>query len=782
MDADQFLGVIFEDCQGVVVTCDPNDMRGHRWVPGKTLSATTYFCISTVRETNGRDNILRRKTQDLVLTYCMVLDDVGTKVSRETLLALLPPTWKMRTSMPDGVSNEQWGFAFKDPIAPDKAKEIIEALARAGLTDAGAKRADRVMRLPGSLNEKYDPPFVAELLEMHPERFYSWSELVVRLKLELEGVPPMPTGPEPLPEGKVDPLVSLIYDAGIVRGDPARGWIPIHCPWEGEHTPGDGQAHGCDYHPGWPHGQFNCQHAHDNDPPNTADFVEWLMNRSMTKLVTPEASTGLMSQAAFKALQGQLATRGMIGHDDPERPPTPREEAASDFFRDTIHVGIESKWWSQAACCLLDDKALNVRWYPILLHHGLLDGLTPAGRPTIIPPSKLATTHPRTQRVARIIHRLGQPLIVEDCLNIAPPIPLRAIGEGAPEPWLDLVSFVCSDVAEVTEYFLDWMAFTVTAWDEKPGWHVLLKGEHGTGKNLALRPVSNHLMNGHWDKISAADIDQPFNPFLNKRLVQVDELQFNTKGTISTHDIYNKIKSWTARGSELIVINDKNMKRYSALDRSCWAITSNAAVPLPLERGDRRFLVIETPRLPWPEEDYQAVVDWLDQGGDAVATAWLHRRWDAMPEARRKVLRGRAPDTEAKQALMIGSAEGIEGAVRLAIEGHADKPWPNLMQVSDVMYELAENPRFTLLTSAMKRNVNAQRIALALRAGGAVRLFGGDPVKGTDRRSMRLWCLRPSMAQMYEALGYGQKLIDRYRQEQSSTKTWADVEEREQGE
>ena len=214
--------------------------------------------------------------------------------------------------------------------------------------------------------------------------------------------------------------------------------------------------------------------------------------------------------------------------------------------------------------------------------------------------------------------------------------------------------------------------------------------------------------------------------------MQVDELQFHTRGTISTHDIYNKLKAWTARGTELVVINDKYVKRYTALDRSCWAITSNAAVPLPLEEGDRRFMVIETPRVPWPTEDYEEVVDWLDNGGDAIAVAWLHRRWDSMSEARRKVLRGRAPDTLAKQALIAGSADGIEGAIRLVLGGNAGVRWPNLMKASDVLFELRTNSEFDLITDSMRKHVEcaAHRARHARGRCGAVVRWYSDTREG----------------------------------------------------
>ena len=166
--------------------------------------------------------------------------------------------------MPGGVSNEQWWYVFKDGVEPARAAALIEALAQAGLTDAGAKRADRIMRIPGSLNEKYSPPFATEVLEVHEERLYTFSKVCVGLGVTPTDTPAMPSGPQALPDGMVDPIDQWNYDHDRVTGPVnARGWYQITCPLEHEHT-GDA-THGCDYKPGMP-GVFKCQHEHRRPP------------------------------------------------------------------------------------------------------------------------------------------------------------------------------------------------------------------------------------------------------------------------------------------------------------------------------------------------------------------------------------------------------------------------------------------------------------------------------------------------------------------------------------
>ena len=212
-----------------------------------------------------------------------------------------------------------------------------------------------------------------------------------------------------------------------------------------------------------------------------------------------------LSEVAYNALQEQIAASGIFP------PPQPAFDLRAAILADLVHVGIENAYWTIEGKCLLKHKAVDDRLI-------LVDAAQRPAQPYERDDEPLAPMAPTTwlkgqidtQRVSRITHRLGKPLIVDDCLNIAPALPERAVGEGAPEPWFDLVSFVCNDVEVDIELVLDWMAFVVTAWDEKPGWHLLFKGEHGTGKNLALRPIVNHLMPDHWDKISATDIDGQF--------------------------------------------------------------------------------------------------------------------------------------------------------------------------------------------------------------------------------------------------------------------------------
>jgi putative DNA primase/helicase len=168
---------------------------------------------------------------------------------------------------------------------------------------------------------------------------------------------------------------------------------------------------------------------------------------------------------------------------------------------------------------------------------------------------------------------------------------------------------------ERRDALLDWMALVVSDFTEKPGFHIMLKGKQGTGKNMLMRPLVNYLQPDHQATINSSLIESGFTKFLTQRLVSVDELKMTTRGSNTPHDNYTRVKGWTARDADLIQVNDKNTKHYQAADRSAWVITSNEAVPLPLEEDDRRFMVIETPAVPWAKKRDKAIAKWLEAGG-----------------------------------------------------------------------------------------------------------------------------------------------------------------------
>lgn len=297
MKLDDFLSRIFgkvnPSTQGVVVTAAKGDgFESRRWRPGRDQPYDDlYFCVSTVRDI-PRASVLSRKTEALVLSWIAILDDVGTKVDPD--LIKLPPTYKLRTSN----GNQQWGFKLSYPIEPGQYAALMEAIAEAGLTDAGAIRADRIMRVPGSINHKYETPFTAELIEADWDLTYSWTELAIGLGVVVGEPKAAGTRPPPLAPGQVDPLYDWLLESGrVFEGPNARGWYAISCPWRDTHS---GEIdHGTDYAPGNP-GGFKCLHGHCAEK-TTADLRAYAVSQGAQGLDVQIQPAQLQALAAALA-------------------------------------------------------------------------------------------------------------------------------------------------------------------------------------------------------------------------------------------------------------------------------------------------------------------------------------------------------------------------------------------------------------------------------------------------------------------------------------------------
>jgi hypothetical protein len=149
-----------------------------------TAEKPTHACISTLGDDPPKcarysPDALSRSHDNLVKTYAIVLDDIGTaensKVAPERIK--LRPSWRLEISP----LNCQWGYLLeKGGIQPDVADALIKALIKAGLSDKGAGGANRLMRLPGSVVNG----FAARLHEWNPELRYSRTDIAVGLGVE----------------------------------------------------------------------------------------------------------------------------------------------------------------------------------------------------------------------------------------------------------------------------------------------------------------------------------------------------------------------------------------------------------------------------------------------------------------------------------------------------------------------------------------------------------------------------------------------------------------------
>mgnify|MGYP001818918483 FL=1 len=152
--------------------------RMARYQPGPDA---WYFCVSTVAPPNPDDGYMPRSRDCLRHAYCVVLDDIGTKVEPPPV----EPSWVIETSE----GNFQYGYLIdpmdmRDPAAQALYEGAVRALGLAGYGDKGAGGSYRVMRVPGSLHKT---GFVATVRTWEPDRSWALPDLMAEM-----GVEPVP--------------------------------------------------------------------------------------------------------------------------------------------------------------------------------------------------------------------------------------------------------------------------------------------------------------------------------------------------------------------------------------------------------------------------------------------------------------------------------------------------------------------------------------------------------------------------------------------------------------
>ena len=195
-----------------------------------------YVCASTVKSQNP----LRRRRQDCLAAWCVLLDDIGTKAEAPDV----PLSALLQTSVVKGEPNYQ-GLYFIQPYdldSPQKVKHFEacnRAIVEAGYGDTGAQGVNRVFRVPGSINIKPGRGrFVTRVTEWNPERIYELDDLMEQLGLEPSYAGTNDAYGVDAPVSDLeDPVLKWLNDNNrILRTESINGWFTIKCPWGHSHS------------------------------------------------------------------------------------------------------------------------------------------------------------------------------------------------------------------------------------------------------------------------------------------------------------------------------------------------------------------------------------------------------------------------------------------------------------------------------------------------------------------------------------------------------------------
>ena len=725
--SSRFLRWAFGDQRGRVMVVSfkgvPRDVPGYAWHAERAdalasggqwppaVENNNYFCVSLFKGS-------RRQDVDFESLHVLAIDDVGVKVDPGVLLDRLgPPGWAWETSP----GNQQWFYRLREWVVDEKlARLLVLMVRRSGDTTASqdGKLLTRLMRLPSGTNGKEDylPDGYPTAVVFEPEVgdqdvgtlddpagvLASWDAAevacggVATADLPAAARSSISSGGLGKRVGKSvldligdDPVGKKLLELGFVRGlIPSGLGVEVVCPWEDEHTVKSGT--GAAYFP--EKGGFECHHGHCQGR-GYKELVGWLEDYL--------DQWGVWEGGVFGDLFG-------VVRDDPDDPPLYREVIVDRY----VFIEAENRYLDRWALVLIPVEAFNASHRKGLLPWlGYMAGkvvktLTPhawfvgsgggrvATTQTYWPGRGAVFTHKK-----RVLANLWQP-------SERPVLGAQDVDEQDVEPWIELVELICAGEGPTAAlWVLDWFALMVGAPDIKPGWGLIVQSAvHGIGKDMMLWPVLEAIGERNVASPTAAQISSGFNEFAEKRMVSVTDLERNTRGATTAHDIYEAIKPWTENTSRMVEIVKKYQRPYRALNVSGWVITSNAGDAMPLAESDRRFLVIMSRMQPRGDAYYRDLKAWLNANWPLVGE-FLHRRWASMPQDRRDMLLGHPPGTPGKKAMTLAAEDKLTAWTREQIE---DGIWSDLMTSRDVQdaYERASRRVLNNVPTGHKMGAN----------------------------------------------------------------------------
>ena len=294
---------------------------------------------------------------------------------------------------------------------------------------------------------------------------------------------------------------------------------------------------------------------------------------------------------------------------------------------------------------------------------------------------------------------------------------------GDVQPFLDHMVYLFGDEAE-RGHALDYLAMLVQRPDQKVNFALLVKGGQGTGKSWIGRLMTKIIGQRNVVLPSNSEVMSQWTAWTEgAQLGIVEELMAPGR-----FDMANRLKPIITE--PYLRIESKGCSLYSIPNKLNLLAFTNHDDAVPIERGDRRWLVLFSDAKPLDEAYYERLFDFLDGDGPAAVKNWLmERRIGLNPK-------GLAPKTVGKdqmRRLSMGDAE--QYLTELLEEGSAPFDFP-LVRFEEV---LAAVPADVARRTSGLRNKVTKWITGEAAAVKHERYKKQD---GSGRQNCHLWSTR----------------------------------------
>jgi hypothetical protein len=200
--------------------------------------------------------------------------------------------------------------------------------------------------------------------------------------------------------------------------------------------------------------------------------------------------------------------------------------------------------------------------------------------------------------------------------------PQLSLGDAAQAaPWIDHVRRVYPAEAD---HIVCWLAHRRQHPQDKINHAIVLGGPQGIGKDTLLEPVKQAIGPWNFHEVSPQHMLGRFNGFVKSVILRVSEAR--DLGEIDRFAFYDHMKTYTAAPPDVLRVDEKHLREYSAFNVCGVIITSNHKTDgIYLPADDRRHYVAwsELTKEDFGADYWQRLWDWYQTGGNGHVAAYL---------------------------------------------------------------------------------------------------------------------------------------------------------------
>lgn len=228
-------------------------------------------------------------------------------------------------------------------------------------------------------------------------------------------------------------------------------------------------------------------------------------------------------------------------------------------------------------------------------------------------------------------------------------------------PWAEHLEWLIPDKRD-REHLSDWLAWAYQRPGHKITWGPIMYGVPGTGKTSVFSVLAECLGRSYVSEPTQSELEDKFNEWaFGKLLVKIEELMSGDK-----YHVAEKLKPVVANAT--LSIRAMHKAGFVATNVANVGASTNHMRALPLERGDRRWMLIQCIDASKAERmrHMRELWRWFESEGFGGVAAWLADR-----DVSKFVSTAEAPNSELKERIIESSQTDLERAIDMC--AHLDQ-------------------------------------------------------------------------------------------------------------